>query len=164
MTTPLLPDTAGVATFGGNDHFNEDVVVNPNAEQSATDWDRMVTQTAMAAFTQCRAWVRCTVSAGVVTLASHGATWGNANAVAPTVVRTSAGFYKVTWAAAYNDLQATPESHGVNVRAITGSSAERGATPIFHNEVIISPVEVWIYTADQSGAAIDCTSFSFSWA
>ena len=163
MTTPLLPDTATVATFGGNDHFDEDAVVNPEAEQAAADWDRTVTQVTQVGYTADRAWVYCIISGGVITLTAHGAVWGDSGAVAPAVVRTSAGLYTITWASAYNDLQAVPESHAVSVRCITGIVGHNGATAAIVNAEIISPTVVWVRSYDAAGAAADVRAFSFGW-
>lgn len=52
--------------------------------------------------------------ATAVTVTEHQAMWGNAAAVAPVVVRTSAGFFAVNWPAIVADVIGT--NHNVNMR------------------------------------------------
>lgn len=162
MTTPLLPDTATVDTFGGV-FANEDGVVDPTTEVDASYINRLITQAVMASYTQPRAWARCTVSGGVITLAAHGAVWGDTAPVAPTAARTSAGLYTLTWATSYDDLQDTPESHSTNVRAVVGVSAYNSTSFIAPTAAATAANVITVRTWDDAGAAADCTEFTVTW-
>lgn len=163
MTTPLLPDTAGVSTFGGNEYADEDAVVDPETEVSATYFNRITSQLAASSYTAIRAWCRVTVSGTTPTVAAHGAVWGDTPAVAPVAARTGAGVYTLTWPASVDDLQATPESHSTNIRCVLGYSVNAAAASDAR----------WAYTSanvltatfhNNAGAATDPTDFSVSWA
>lgn len=118
MTTPVLPDIADPTTFGGY-YANLAPVVDPTTDVDALYFNRIIAQLAALAHTAPRAWAKVTISAGVATLADHDAVWGGTVGVAPVVSKNATGNYVVTWASAYNDLQQTPESHGVAFRAGT---------------------------------------------
>lgn len=155
----LLPNVASVDTFGGPKE-NLHPVVDPRTDNDADDWTRLITQAAMASYTQPRGWVRCTVSGGVITLADHSAVWGDTVAVAPLPVRSGAGAYTVTWAASYNDLQEDPESNAVNIRACTVSGYESSpAARIIQAEKTAANV-VTVKAFDAAGSAADVTSFT----
>jgi|GEM_PF-2208077 len=162
MTTPLLPDTAGVSTFGGNEYADEDAVVDPETEVSATYLNRMTTQLAASAYTQHRAWARVSVTATVPTLEDHAAVWGDTPAVAPVVARTSAGIFTLTWPTSVDDLQATPEAHSVNIRAVVGHSID-GASALVPRWTITSANVLTVTIHNLSAAATDPTMFSVSW-
>lgn len=160
MTTPLLPDTASADTFGGT-FANEDAVVDPETEVDASYFNRMIVQLVMGSYTATRARARCTVSGGVVTLAEHSAVWGDTAPVAPTAARTSAGLFTLTWAATYDDLQATPEAHSVNIRFPEASAYKSGAAMITNvRRTAANVLEVTTY--DDAGAATDPDEFTAS--
>lgn len=163
MTTTILPGTATVATFGGNAHRDESPPINPDTDYSAAYMDLLITQAAMASYTQERARVRCTVAAGVVTLADHWAVWGDSAGVAPVVVRTGTGVFTVTWATSYNDLQATPESHSVSIRGVVGPAAYNGASFIAITASATAANVVTVRTFDEAGVATDPTEFCVGW-
>lgn len=162
MTTPLLPETAGPSTFGGNEFVDEDAVVDAETEVSSTYFNRLTTQVAMASYTQDRAWCRVTVSGTAPTVAAHGAVWGDTPAVEPVPVRTGAGVYTLTWPASVDDLQATPEAHSVNIRAVTGQS-HNAASALVPRWDITSANVLTVTFHNLSAAATDPTSFSVAW-
>ena len=162
MTTPLLPDTAGVSTFGGNEYADEDAVVDPETEVSATYFNRITSQLAASAYTQPRAWAYVTVAATVPTLVAHGAVWGNAPAVAPVVAYVSPGVFTLTWPASVDDLQATAEAHSTNIRAITGQSVNAAAASVPRWAITSANVLTATFH-NLSAAATDPTSFSVAW-
>lgn len=155
MTTPLLPDIASVDTFGGNAHVDADPVVDPASEYSSSDLDRLITQAAMSALTQPRAWARIAVSGGVATLADHSAVWGDSPSVAPTITHGSAGDFFVIWAASYDDLQATPESHSVNIRSVNATCSLGLTDALFCNPSITSATSVHVHCFNAAGTAKD---------
>lgn len=163
MTTPLLPDTAGVSTFGGNEFADEDAVVDPETEVSATYLNRMTSQLAASAYTQPRAWVRVTVSGTTPTVAAHSAVWGDSPSVEPVPNRTGAGVYTLTWPTSVDDLQATPESHSVNIRCVLGHSIN-GASALVARWAYTSANVLTVTIHNLSAAATDPTDFSVSWA
>jgi len=162
MTTPLLPDTAGASTFGGNEFVDEDAVVDAETEVSATYFNRMTSQLAAMSYTQPRAWCYVTVAANVPTLVAHGAVWGDAPAVAPVVAWVSAGIFTVTWPTAVDDLQATAESHSTNIRAVTGQSVNAAAASVPRWAITSANVLTGTFH-NLSAAATDPTSFSVAW-
>ncbi len=159
MATPVLPEIASPSTFGGNAHVDPDPVIDDESEVASIYFDRLVTQAAMASITQARAWARVTVSAGVATVADHGAVWGNTDAVKPVANRSAAGVFTVTWATAYDDLQAVPESHSVNIRK-PGGSAWTGAGAIIFNVKRTAANVLGVRCADAAGTAADPDEFS----
>lgn len=161
MTTPLLPETAGVSTFGGNDHTDVDPVVDDASEYSSTYLDRLVTQVAMSAYTQPRAFCRVTVSGAAATRADHSAVWGDTSGVAPTVAYVGTGIFTVTWATSYDDIQATPESHSVSIR-FPEVSAYNGATFVHATVSATSANVLTVRTFDAAGVAADPTEFTVS--
>lgn len=115
MTTPVLPDIADITTFGGP-FVNLAPVVDPTTDVDANYFNRMLAQLASLSHTAPRAWVKVTIAAGVPTVTDHDAVWGGTVGVIPAVTKTANGTFVVTWASSYNDLQPTPESHGVSFR------------------------------------------------
>lgn len=156
MTTPVLPEVADLDTFGGS-FEDADAVVDPQTELSAAYFNRLVAQVAMLSHTAPRAWARCTVSGGVITLADHDAVWGAGAGVAPTPNRSGAGVYTVTWAASYDDLQATPESHNVSFRAAK-ASGDGAAARIVQGSLSSANVAS-VKSFDAAGAPVDVTEF-----
>lgn len=162
MTTPLLPDTAGASTFGGNEFVDEDAVVDAETEVSATYFNRITSQLAASSYTQPRAWAYVTVAATVPTLAEHGAVWGDSPAVAPVVARSSAGVFTLTWPTSVDDLQAVAESHSTNIRAVTGQS-HNAASALVPRWDITSANVLTVTFHNLSAAATDPASFSVAW-
>lgn len=157
MTTPLAPETPDADTFGGV-FDNADAVVDPETELDASYFNRLLAQVVMLSHTAARAWARVTAGAAPV-VADHDAVWGTGASVAPTVVRSAVGVYTVSWASAYDDLQATPESHSVSLRACQGGVAHAGAARI-HNESLASANTATIRCYDAAGAAADVDEFT----
>jgi len=157
MTTPILPEVASVSTFGGP-FSNKDSVVDPETECDASFFNLLLVQLTMAGYTVPRAWARCTIAAAAITLADHSAVWGDTTGVKPTVARTSAGLYTVTWASTYDDLQATPETHSFAIRAVLASGAN-GTTAAIVNATFSGNV-VTVRGFDAAGVAAELTEFT----
>lgn len=155
MTTPLLPEIADPTTFGGP-FANHAPVVDPTTDMDASYQNLLNAQVAMLSHTAPRAWVRCTVSGGVVTVADHDAVWGNTSGVKPTATYVGTGNYTVEWAASYNDLQDTPESHAVSLRCAHASGFKSSAARIVNSRLSDAvTAEVTAYDAAGSAAELD---------
>lgn len=155
MATPLLPEVADPTTFGGpfEDHTP---VVDPVTDMAASYQNRLNAQAAMLSHTAARAWARCTVSGGVVTVADHDAVWGDTAGVKPTATYVGVGEYTVEWAASYDDLQATPESHAVSLRCVQVSAFKSAASRIVNGRLADAvTAEVTTYDAAGSPAEVD---------
>ena len=158
MTTPLLPDVADLDTVGGT-FVNADAVIDPTTDMDAAFQNRLTAQVAMLSHTAPRAMCRCTVFGGVITRADHDAVWGSTSAVAPTVARSGAGVYTITWAASYDDLQSTPEAHTTALRFAL-VTAYGPITPAIANAYLSTSRVVTVNVYDVTGAAIDIPQFT----
>jgi hypothetical protein len=158
MTTPLAPDTPDLDTFGGT-FVNADPVVDPETDMDAAYQNRLTAQVVMLSHAAPRAWARCTVSGGVVTVADHDAVWGTGGGVAPTATYVGPGEYTVAWAASYDDLQATPESHAVSLRCVQ-ASAFRAAAARIVNARLADAVTAEVTAYDAAGAAAEVDQFT----
>lgn len=158
MTTPIAPETPDLSTFGAP-YLDADAVVDPETEMAAAAMNLLATQVVATGHTAPRAWARCTISAGVITLADHDAVWGSGGGVAPTAARSSAGVYTVTWAASYDDLQDVPESHATSLRALNATGhAAAGARIV--NASLTSAVVASVKAYDAAGAAAELDGFT----
>jgi hypothetical protein len=158
MTTPLAPDTPDASTFGGP-YRDFDNIEDPETDVGSDALNKLITQVVQLSHTAPRAWVR--VAAGAApTLTDHDAVWGNTAGVAPTLARTGTGVYTVTWAATYNDLQATPESHAVNFRAAL--PAPKSASARFLHYDLTSSRVVTVKSFDAAGSPADVDEFTLT--
>lgn len=157
MSTPLAPEIPSLDTFGGT-FVNADAVVDPTTECDASFFNRLLAQVVMLSHTAPKAWVSCTVSGGTVTIVDHDAVWGNTSAVKPTVARTGAGIFTVTWASSYSDLQSTPETHSLSIRACDAGGY--AATPVFFNYTITGTTQVTVLSLDAAGSSADPDEFT----
>ncbi len=162
MATPLAPEKPTLDTFGAP-YENFDAVVDSETEMDATFMNRMAAQLAMISMTAPIAWVRCTVSGVTLTVADHSANWGDTSAIKPTVNRDSAGVYNVSWAETYSDLQDTPETHTVNIRAAQVSVEHGGSGDRYAEYTIDYPYQVYVYTNNRAdGAYADVDAFTLT--
>ena len=162
MPTALAPDKPTIDTFGGV-KADFDSVVDSATELSATDWNRMSAQVAMLSMTAPIAWVRCTVSGGAITITDHSAVWGDSSGVIPTASYDAAGTYKILWATTYSDLQATPETHTVAIRAVQVSISDTSALERVHGYEITGASEVYVYVANRAtGLVADIEGFTLT--
>lgn len=160
MATPLLPEIADLDTFGGT-FADLYPVIDPTTDMAAADQNNLTANVVAMSHTAPRAWARCTISGGVITLADHDAVWGNGAGVAPTAARSSAGVYTVTWAASYDDLRAVDdaESHAVSLRCSQANGYKSGAARIVN--VRLSSVVIAAVTAfDAAGSAAELDEFT----
>ena len=155
MTTPLLPEIADPTTFGGP-FANHAPVVDPTTDMDASYQNLLNAQVAMLSHTAPRAWVRCTVSGGVVTVADHDAVWGNTSGVKPGHLRRDGELHGrmggVLQRPARTRRRATRSACGVLMRAGSGSSAARIVNSRLSDAVT---AEVTAYDAAGSAAELD---------
>ena len=112
-----LPDVDDyTATFGGSKQ-NYAPVEDITTDEDAATRNQYVADVAMMTATCTRSWVEFLAAAttGGMSVTAHQAVWGNAIGVIPTLSRTSAGIYVITWPATVTD--ALGNSHTVNFRA-----------------------------------------------
>ncbi|GAC1540151.1 MAG: hypothetical protein NVS3B10_30310 [Polyangiales bacterium] len=130
--------------------------VDPTTDQPAAAYNQSAADVASMTQTPVKAWaVVALAGAGAPTLVSHNAMWGNAPGVAPTVARSSAGVWTVTWAATQTDPLAV-------VRTLNFTMAHGGfdgaALPGLVNVSKTGPNVVTIYGFGFTGtAATDLT-------
>ena len=153
-----LPDTDDLETLGGVME-NYRPVEDPTCDMGA-EFDNKV-RANVAAMTQTidRVYMQFTsAAANPITVVRHHANWGNAPAVAPTVSRTSAGRYLVTWPATVTDELGVV--HTVNIVGGRGN-AQAGA---FYQVQFLAnganSADVYIFNAagtlvDAAGIVID---------
>ena len=162
MADPLLPEIADLDTFGGT-FADLNPVIDPVTDMAAAYQNNLTANVVALAHTAPRAWARCTVSGGVITLADHDAVWGNGAGVAPTVARTIAGVYTVTWAASYEDLRHADdaESHATSLRCSQVNGYKSAAARIV-NARLTSAVVATITAYDAAGTAADVDEFTLT--
>jgi hypothetical protein len=158
MTTPVLPDYADLDTFGGT-FVNHAPVEDPETDMDAAFQNRVNAQLVMLSLSAPRTWLRCNVGGGAVTPVAHASVWGITNDLLPTCVWVGVGHYTVTWASAYNDLQAVPESHPINLRAVHATCFTATAARII-NARRTSTTSIEVRTWDATGAAADVGEFT----
>lgn len=113
----MLPDVTAPETYG-LPKTDYDTVVDPTKELAAAEYEAMAVDVAGLTHAACKAWAYITGGASPV-VSDHGAVWGDTEAVKPTVSRSGAGIFVVTWAASYYDLNPTVSRRvlrSVNIR------------------------------------------------
>ncbi len=151
MTTP---DIDTVATYGGV-LTNAWPVEDPTTDQDADGMNACKASTAAMTHTAARAWARFTSDPTTPAFAltnPHDSMWGNDLSVRPTLARTGAGVYTLTWPSTVTDeLGAT---HALNLRF---------AKACFENQAAIANAEVTAVNVvtvrlwNLAGAAADFT-------
>ena len=146
-----LPDVDDLASLGG-ELANYDPVTDPNVELDATYDNKTRANVAGATQTQPRAIVQfACATANPMAITSHWAVWGNDPSVAPTVSRSSAGRYQVTWPATVDDELG--DTHTVNL--VSGQGNAQSGT-FLHVQCVKDQPNVWnIYLFDAAGTLVD---------
>ncbi len=113
-----LPAIYTLSTYGGA-MANYAPVEDPTTDRDATAANQAYASAAAATHTTPRAWARFTAAAstGAMVLVAHDAVWGTS--VPPTLARTSAGIFTVTWPATITDELGTVQT--VALRAATAT-------------------------------------------
>jgi hypothetical protein len=156
MATPLAPETPSLDTFGAP-YEDADSTVDPETEMAAEYMNRLVAQVAMLSHTAPKAWARFTISGSTATCVAHNAVWGDTNAVKPTATRVMVGQWGVAWAASYDDLQSTPESHSVSIGAC---HVEPYGNVVYHNSKPNTANTVTALFYNAAGTLTDPTDFA----
>jgi len=147
-----LPSIDTITTYGGVFADYGVSVVDPTTDQSADDFNKMSASVAMMTNTAIRAWAIFTTAAttGAMALQSHGAVWGTS--VAPTLARSGAGVFTVTWPSTVDDELG--ESHNVNILGVLRPNPY-GSTLVHTQAERTSANVVTVYTFAAGGAADD---------
>ena len=161
MTAAIAPDLPSTDTFGPS-LVNFDPVVDPQTDLDAASWNLLCAQVTAISQAAVKAWVHVTVTAGVATLESHGAVWNEVGNL-PTITRSSAGVYLVSWPTSVNDFQATPEAHlptFKTVQATITTYLGTTATLVYDAYVAANARTAVLTTKTTAGVAADVTQFS----
>ena len=146
----VLPSISDLASFGGP-KSNLTQVVDPVTDEDADDRNAAFANAAAVSHTLWRAWCSFyadnppTDPVGTV----HDAVWGGDVSVKPTVARTSAGLFTVTWPATITDLFA--QSQSVSMRgsgALVNFAGTGGIVPHAITERNASPNVVTVRLYD----------------
>lgn len=108
----MLPDKNSYQNLGG-EIVDYSAVVDPTTDLGAAQDDDARADVAAMTRTAIRAYVTFTATTSP-TPTEHDAVWGNADLVAPTIIRSSAGVFIVTWPASVVDARGI--THSVNLR------------------------------------------------
>lgn len=106
--TNLAPNIPTLSDFGPT-LVNADVVEDPQTDLDATTVNALRVQAAAMALVAPKAVLYFTVSGGVATLVWYRSQYGDDVSKWPTLVRTEVGWFSITWAASYSNLEDTPQ-------------------------------------------------------
>lgn len=151
---PNLPDTATLANDLGGAMVNYEPVVDPTTDLDAGFDNNSRCNVAMMTHTAIRSWATFTTAAttGALVLNAHDALWGNSLGVAPSLARTVAGTFTMTYPASVNDELGV--AHTVNFRMGLGQA--RSATAGYDIQVIPTSANVLtIYVRDNTNTLVD---------
>jgi hypothetical protein len=128
----MLPNVASIASYDGpkNDYS---AVIDSTTDRSAAGANPERGDVAGMTHTAWRAWAHLTLlsSGGTPILVAHDETWNNSLNAAPTLARTSAGVYTLTYpTTVVDEIPSTSPGYigpqAVNFRG--GNVSDRGAT------------------------------------
>jgi hypothetical protein len=155
-----LPGVDDFSSYGG-EKADYEPVEDPTTDLSADHWNLVAANVAAMTPTATRAWVAFTGHATTPADPAsnvHGAVWGDAALVKPTVTKGGTGIYNITWPTTITD--ALGVSHTVNLRRGWGSVAGNIAHPF-----VVTPLSVnsfRIRTFSTAFVADDCVGITFS--
>ena len=145
-----LPDKDDIDSYGG-EKSDYAPIEDPTTDTSADEFNALKCSVAMGSRTAVRAWVRFTTHATTPGLVAHDAVWGNSVAVQPTIARSGAGVFTVTWPTTVDDELG--ESHSLNLQAALVTV--NGSTCYFSTCSITSANVATVYTFNTLFAAND---------
>jgi len=149
-----FPTRTTRAAFGPTKLNLSSGLISPEYYQGATELNLAYWQLAGLALAGSRAWVLVTWDGATsVSVTAAGEAWDVTAASAPTVARSAAGVYTVTYAATYVDETDTAVAvslYGANITPMSSSS--RHATFTISSSRIVN-VFMW----DAAGAAADAS-------
>lgn len=135
-------------------------VIHPAKYIGATETELAYWQVAGLSVSAPRAWALVTWDgASAVSLTASGEAWDPNSASAPTVARSSAGVYTVTYAATYPDETATE----VSTNLLAAAVSPRGTTARIPTWEIASARIVTVYLFDAAGSAADGSFLLTAW-
>lgn len=150
-----FPSKDTIGTYGGvlNDYAP---VVDASTDRPASGVNQAYGSVAAMTHNAPRAFCRLVLAAttGALALASpypHDAAWGNSVGVQPTLARTSAGVFTITWPASVTDE--IGNSQAVSFRYAIGALEGPNAGDIACS--VTSPNVVTLYAFNVAGAAND---------
>lgn len=108
-----LPSPTDFAAYGGKLKNYTAGIEDPTTDRDAKEVNQALSDLAMMTRMCPRAWCQFNAS-NAPSIVSHDAVWGNATLLAPTVARTSAGVFTLTWPATV--LDPLGEARSVNFR------------------------------------------------
>ena len=146
-----LPSPTDFAAYGGA-LINHHPIANPQTDRDAKAVNSALSDLAMMTRMCPRAWCQFNAS-NAPSVVDHDATWGKVTpVVAPTVSRTSAGIFVLTWPASVIDNLG--EIRAVNFRWGSGSVADSTAKRPPQVKRTSANVAT-VYTYDAAGTAAD---------
>lgn len=146
-----LPSPSDFAAYGGKLKNYTAGIEDPTTDRDAKAVNQALSDLAMMTRMCPRAWCQFNAS-NAPTIVSHDAVWGNATLLAPTVARTSAGVFTLTWPASIIDHLG--ETRSVSFR--WGDSNVSDSTAKHSVQVKRTSANVaTVYTYDAAGAAAD---------
>jgi hypothetical protein len=157
----ILPSVATLADYGGPKQ-NDAPVADPVTDEDADERNEYVEDVAGMTNTAIRAWCRfVTVNNANPTdpTNAHGAVWGSALAVKPTVAWSSEGVWLITWPTTVTDELGTV--HTISLRGVATPNVE--GTTLYHTNATVSSantvtVRVWNTSntlSDAVGATVN---------
>lgn len=155
-----LPDIDSLSSYGGALE-NYAPVEDASTDEDAA-WRNLYAMN-VAALTQTAPRAMCRFVGNAVTPTDptsnvHFAVWGNTLSVKPTVARTGAGVYTITWPTSVTDELDT--SHTISL--VTGWANVEGAT-LYHAQVTISSSNVaTVRVFDSAAAANDAAGVTIA--
>lgn len=151
---PGFPTRTTRAAFGPTKRNLSAGLMSPEYYQGASEIELSHWQVSGMSLAVCRAWALVTWDGATsMSLTSSGEAWDPRAEAVPTVARTSAGVYTVTYAASYNDETGTAVSTALLAASATPqSNSARHATCTISSSRIIN-VFVW----DAAGSAADAS-------
>ncbi len=117
----MLPSPASYDTYGG-EKVDYQPAEDPTTDRSADQEDEAFADLSAATRMVARAYVAFTTNGTTCTVTDSDAVWGNGTP--PTVSRTGAGAYTVTWPVTVTDARGN--SRGVNLRRGHGNNEDAG--------------------------------------
>lgn len=160
MTASGLPDVDSFSAYGG-ELANYAPIEDATTDEDAS-WRNLYAMN-VAAMTQTatRAWCAFVGHGTTPTDPAsnvHGAVWGNALGVKPTMARSSTGVFTITYPTSVNDE--LNESHTVNLKRCWVNV--EGATLYHVQATVTSPNVITVYVFNSAGAANDGVGVTFS--
>ena len=150
-----LPDVDDyTSTFGGS-KLDFSPTEDPTTDESAATRNQYVADVAMMTATATRSWAQFVAAAttGGMSVTAHASNWGNAIGVIPTLSRTSAGIYVITWPASV--LDALGVSHSLNYRAAHAQVRDTAAGWLA--QAVPATNVVTLYVRNPAGTLTDAT-------